>query len=420
MLGKIIDSANQSFEERSLNVERKINRIRFLFILFFLLTGFSAYRSGSSFGVYATMFSVTFLYFILVSIWEFVLKLITYKSWIKYATTSMDLVLVFIAKYGFHFDATNGWGLAIKEPASFLLFFIFINLAGMRLDKKFSLFTGFFSAFLYILLLAMAYYSGEMVFSPDATKFADARSLRAPTEIAKVLFLIMASIVIYYLSSDTKKFLNLLSDSELDTKKNSQKLQSLIDKTEEISLNMKILMKELSSNSTQVEKNVTEQKDIFYKDDTAFKIISSSGEEIQVISKAQLQMISKISERTSKTLKAVRLISDGANTSSKNALQTKDISIESFEYLKSAINLVSEMKNQSEKIISISNSINEIADRTNLLSLNASIEAARAGEHGRGFSVVAFEVQKLADQSLASSNEIHSIINATVKNIGKI
>ena len=56
--------------------------------------------------------------------------------------------------------------------------------------------------------------------------------------------------------------------------------------------------------------------------------------------------------------------------------------------------------------------ISSIAEETNLLSLNASIEAARAGEAGRGFAVVASQIQKLADQSNESANQIDQIIHA--------
>jgi len=60
--------------------------------------------------------------------------------------------------------------------------------------------------------------------------------------------------------------------------------------------------------------------------------------------------------------------------------------------------------------------ITEIAEETNLLSLNASIEAARAGEHGRGFAVVAGQIQKLAEQSNSFSHAIEEVVTALLYN----
>ena len=83
-----------------------------------------------------------------------------------------------------------------------------------------------------------------------------------------------------------------------------------------------------------------------------------------------------------------------------------------MELLKDAI---ANIENCSNQISSIISTIQDIADETNLLSLNASIEAARAGEAGRGFAVVAEQVKKLADESARAAGETTKLIDTTVQ-----
>ena len=69
-----------------------------------------------------------------------------------------------------------------------------------------------------------------------------------------------------------------------------------------------------------------------------------------------------------------------------------------------------ELNKRTRDISGIVGTINIIAERTNLLSLNASIEAARAGEAGRGFAVVAEEIRNLADRCATATAEISEIV----------
>ncbi len=114
-----------------------------------------------------------------------------------------------------------------------------------------------------------------------------------------------------------------------------------------------------------------------------------------------------------------------------NAIKERgEVAIEALRELQStnektseSINIIYEQTNttneSAQKIKEATALITNIAEETNLLSLNASIEAARAGEQGRGFAVVAAQIQKLAEQSNESARQIEGIILALIEDSDK-
>jgi methyl-accepting chemotaxis protein len=106
---------------------------------------------------------------------------------------------------------------------------------------------------------------------------------------------------------------------------------------------------------------------------------------------------------------------------SRNGKQAIQDTIESMNLIKERVQSIAEhiltLSNQTMQIGEIITTVSDIASQSNLLALNAAVEAARAGEHGKGFSVVAVEVRRLAEQSKNATAQVKTILSEIQKAI---
>ncbi|MDE8604070.1 methyl-accepting chemotaxis protein [Marinomonas sp. RSW2] len=175
-----------------------------------------------------------------------------------------------------------------------------------------------------------------------------------------------------------------------------------IDKTFSSILSSVIRLKPISEDMADVNSRLAaatnQQK---HQADKVNGCLSETNESTKRV-EVELEQISKASTQGN------IIANDSGQVVNKVAITMKELSVD----ITQAVDALSKLKGDTDRIAGIIDVINSIAEQTNLLALNAAIEAARAGEAGRGFAVVADEVRSLASKTRQSTDEVASMVGA--------
>ena len=159
----------------------------------------------------------------------------------------------------------------------------------------------------------------------------------------------------------------------------------------------------LSSATTEIMATVSQLAASAAESATSISEASSTVGEIKQTAEVSNNKATQVSE-------AAQQISSISVDGTKTIEETREGMSKIKQQMESIADIVVRLSEQSQSIGSIAGSVNDLAEQSNLLAVNASIEAAKAGEHGKGFAVVAQEIKNLAERSKESTSQIRIIL----------